>query len=335
MNERLKWMFRSFSFPRLVSTEVQISWWFALVPLVISWKYGLRLGMAYTGTLFVMMLLHEFAHVFMARWTGGTAEEIHLAPYAGLTACRPGHGAFGSIATAMAGPLVNFLFCFASFPGWYASKGLWSSLDPFNLPVRELRADHLGTDLLVLVFAVNWLIFTVNLLPAMPFDGGQIVRALLSMRIHPELVHRTTAQIGVVVALSLLIVGATVDISTMVLLGAFVLVINSIQLMHEDVGEAIDDSAYGYDFSTGYENLETTNQTATKPIRPNILQRWRERRRIRREQQERIRKLEAEQQLDSLLAKVHENGLQSLSDQEQTILRSCSELLRGRQKGDD
>lgn len=335
MNERLNWMFRSFSFPRLFSTEVQISWWFALVPLVVGWKYGLRLGLAYTGTLFVMMLLHELAHVFLTRWTGGTVDEIHLAPFTGFTNCRPGHGAFGSIATAMAGPLVNFVFCFASFPGWYASKTLWSSLDPFTLAVRELRPDHLAVDLLLLVFSVNWAIFLVNLLPAMPFDGGHIVRAIFSMRIHPELVHRTAAQLGTVVGMSLLIVGAAVDVSTMVLLGAFVLVINAVQLLHEDVGEAIEDPVYGYDFSTGYESLENMNQTTTKQSRPNLLQRWREWHRIRREQQERIRKLEAEQQLDSLLAKVHETGLQSLSDQEQTILRSCSELLRGRQKGDE
>lgn len=335
MNERLNWMFRSFSFPRILSTDVRISWWFALVPAVVGWKYGPKLALAYAGMLFVMMLLHEFAHVMMARWTGGTADGVHLVPYAGLSIFRSGHGAFGTIATAMAGPLVNFLFCFASFPGWYSSKSIATYLDPFVFPVRELRPEHLSVDLLVLLFAVNWLIFLVNLLPAIPFDGGQIVRAALTLRIHPELVHRTASQLGIVVAMTLLIVGAIEDVSTMVLFGSFVLVINAVQLAHEDMGESIDDPGFGYDFSTGFESLDSTNQTATKQSKPNMLQRWRERRRVRREQQERIRKLEAEQQLDSLLAKVHENGLQSLSDHEQTILRSCSELMRGRQKGEE
>jgi stage IV sporulation protein FB len=157
---------------------------------------------------------------------------------------------------------------------------------------------------------------------------------VLSTRIHPELVHRTALQVGLGVAVLLLVVGSWVDMSQIVLIGTFVLMINVVQLLQEEMGEAMDDSGYGYDFSAGYESLESSNPTTTRQVRPGMIQRWRERRRLRRQQQERIQRLEAEQQLDSLLAKVHENGLQSLSESEQKLLRSCSELLRGRQKDD-
>ena len=45
MNERLSWMLPSVPLGRIFSTDVRVSWWFALVPLVI-WapKYGNELG---------------------------------------------------------------------------------------------------------------------------------------------------------------------------------------------------------------------------------------------------------------------------------------------------
>jgi hypothetical protein len=51
---------------------------------------------------------------------------------------------------------------------------------------------------------------------------------------------------------------------------------------------------------------------------------------MQREQQELQQQEAVEQQLDSLLAKVHEQGLHSLSEQEKKQLRRCSELLQKR-----
>ena len=113
------------------------------------------------------------------------------------------------------------------------------------------------------------------------------------------------------------------------------LTVNIVQLFQEEMGEVMDDSTFGYDFSAGYESLEKSNPISTREVRLGLIQRWRERRRVRREQQERIRRSEAEQQLDELLAKVHEHGIESLSDQEKKLLRSCSELLQKRGKSEN
>lgn len=335
MYERLNWMFPSVPLMRMFSTDIRLSFWFGLVPLVVCPKYGLELGLVYTALLYVGVLCHEFTHVFAARATGGLVEEIHLTPLGGLPSFRSGRGTWLSVITAVAGPAFNLLVCLMTFPGWYAPKTLWQSINPFVLPIDHLNYSELGRDLCLLLFIVNWMIFLVNLLPVMPLDGGQILRSLLAARVHPELVHRTALQIGLVFAVVLLLAGVSLDLSLVVLLGTFVLMINVVQLMHEDVGEVTDDSVYGYDFPTGFDSLESSVPTTSRQTRRGLFQQWRERRRVRREQQERIRRLEAEQQLDSLLAKVHESGLHSLSDEEQYLLRSCSELLRDRQKGDD
>lgn len=334
MNERLSWMLPSVSGGRIFSTDVRVSWWFVLVPIVLCPRHGIELGLAFTILLYLSVLLHEFAHVFAARWTGGFADEIHLTPMGGIALVRPGRGAFGLGITAAAGPLVNLVICACVFPGWYAPDTLWGSLNPFVMPIQQIDSDQLGRHLALLLFTANWMPLLVNLLPVMPLDGGQILRAVLCTKMHPEVVSRQALHIGIGVAAILLFIGVAIDVSAVVLIGTFVLMMNVVQLLQEDMRESMDDSALGYDFSEGYESLEHSNPTATREAKLGLLQRWRERRRIRREQQERIRLLEAEQQLDVLLAKVHETGLQSLSEQEQKLLRNCSELLRGRKSED-
>jgi hypothetical protein len=220
------------------------------------------------------------------------------------------------------------------FPGWYAPDTLWDSLNPFVMPVSHLDTADLWRDIGLLVFTANWMPLLVNLLPVMPLDGGQILRAILSTKTHPELVHRTALNIGIAVSVVLLILGVAFDKSQVVLIGTFVLLMNVVQLFQEEIGDAMEDSSLGYDFSAGYESLERSNSTATREPKPGLLQQWRDNRRIRREQLDRLRRAEAEQQLDLLLAKVHESGLQSLSEQEQKLLRNCSELLKPRGKND-
>ena len=335
MNERLSWMLPSVFAGRIFSTDIRISWWFALVPLILCPRFGLALGITFTCLLYFSVLLHEFAHVFTARWTGGTAEEIHLTPMGGLAPVRPGNSTMSMGLTAAAGPLVNLVICLAVFPGWYARGTLWNSLNPLVLPVKELSSASLWQDLGLLLFFANWMPLLINLLPVMPLDGGQILRAILSSRIHPELVNRTALRAGLGVAVAILISGVCFDISQVVLLGTFVLIMNLLQLLQEEMGEGIDNAGLGSDFSSGYDSLERSDQSTTGQTRTGLLQRWRERRRQRREQQDRIRRLEAEQQLDSILAKVHESGLPSLSAEEQKLLNDCSELLRERSKIDE
>lgn len=332
MNERLNWMLPSVSMGRMFSTDVRVNLWFALVPLIVIPKYGMSVGLAFTSLLYVSILLHEFAHVFAARWTGGSADEIHLTPLGGLAMVRPGRGAFGMGVTAAAGPALDLAICLITFPGWYARDTLWSSLSPFELPISRLSSDELWRDLGLLLFTANWIALLVNLLPVLPLDGGQILRAILSAQIHPELVNRTAIRVGLFASLFFLAFGAIFDLTQVVLIGTFILAMNLVQLLQEETGEAMDDSVFGYDFSSGYESLERSNPVSTQEVRLGPIQRWRERRRIRREQLDRLRRVEAEQQLDTLLAKVHEQGLHSLSDQEKKLLRSCSELLQKREK---
>ena len=335
MNDRLNWMIPSYSLGRLFSTEIRVSAWFAILPLIVYPQHGLWMGLTVTAIMFVSVFLHEFGHIFAARWTGGTGDEILMTPICGLAFVQPANGHSGLAITSAAGPLVNLLICLILFPAWYAPESLPNAFNPLVLPISEVAWSNPWSDLGVLAFTLNWLLFLVNLLPVLPLDGGQILRAILSMRMDAHLVNQMALRIGLIVAMIILLLGTAFDKSQIVLLGTFVLTSNLLQLFQERMQEAMGISSLGYDFSSGYDSLERSSADATEQnVRSTVklgpIQRWRERRRMQREQQELLEQEAAEQQLDSLLAKVHEQGLHSLSEQEKKQLRSCSELLQKR-----
>ena len=336
MKERLNWMLPSVFVGRMFSTDVRISWWFGIVPLVVCPKYGLALGLMFTVLLYLSALLHEFAHVFVARWTGGTADEVHLTPIGGIAQVRPARGAFGVGITAAAGPAMNLLLCIVSFPGWYASETLPASLNPFVMPIDGLHTNspEVWRDLGLLLFIANWIGLLVNLLPVLPLDGGQILRASLLSRINPEFVNRTALNVGMFVAIVILIFGAYLDLSQVVLIGTFVLMMNVVQLFQTEINEQSDISGFDTDLSAVAESLYDSSPLESPESSLSPLDQWKERRRARREQQDLIRRTEVEQQLDELLAKVHEYGFQSLSEQEKKSLQSCSKVIRERGKSE-
>ena len=337
MSDRLSWLLLSFPLPQLGSSRIRVSWFFLLLAVVYAVRFSLALALAISGILLVSVLLHELGHVAAARLTGGSANEIHLTPLGGLAFVQPGRGTLSQVVTIASGPLANLMVCLAAFPGNYAPDVLWGVLNPLVLPLDPLGAlsgDRLVRDLGLITFAINWLLLLINVLPIVPLDGGQMVKIVLATRIHPELVNRAAFQVGSFFAGVLMLVGLFGDWSPVVFIGGILLVVNVVQLFEEQTSEMLDDSFLGYDFSEGYTSLDrSAPETSTPPeARLSPLQRWREQRRLRREQEERQQQAEAERQLDSLLAKVHEHGMASLTAREQRLLQQVSDLLRERGK---
>ncbi|MFO0918961.1 MAG: DUF6576 domain-containing protein [Planctomycetaceae bacterium] len=202
-----------------------------------------------------------------------------------------------------------------------------------RLPISAIRGDHLAADLMILAFMANWLLLLINMLPIYPFDGGQILQAALSSRYSPDLVFRGMTYTGFCTAIALMLAGVVMQWSWLIVLGAIVLVVNVIQTMQGNVQEFQDDSFMGYDFSQGYTSLERSADSVTGPAPGSGgWQEWKTRRREQREEQSRQRQLQDERQLDELLAKVHEHGMNSLTAAERRLLQRVSGNYRDRTK---
>jgi len=174
------------------------------------------------------------------------------------------------------------------------------------------------------------MLLLVNLIPAYPLDGGQVVRSLLIPRVGTAVATEISVRIAYATAL-VLAVAALFGFQHVFLLGiAFLIVVLA---MHEHYqsqsGEAPDSSFMGYDFSQGYTSLERSEQKAPEQ-RPGLFQQWLERRRADKRRRQEQQALDAEAQLDTLLAKVHEQGMGALTESEKRQLKRASERYRSR-----
>jgi Zn-dependent protease len=172
----------SISLGRVAGIRVGINWSWLVVFALITWTLasgvfpetnpglsdGTYVVMAVGAAVlfFVSLLLHELGHAVQARREGMEIEGITLWLFGGVakfTGPFPSAGAEFRI--AIAGPLVSLalgvVFVLIAVPG-----GLPESVDGV--------AAWLGyTNLVLLVF---------NMLPALPLDGGRVLRALLWRR---------------------------------------------------------------------------------------------------------------------------------------------------------
>jgi Zn-dependent protease/predicted transcriptional regulator len=164
---------------RIFGIRIGINWSWLVVLALILWTLasgifpetnpglsdGTYLAMAIVASVlfFSSLLLHELGHAVQARREGMEIEGITLWLFGGVAKFKgmfPGAGAEFRI--AIAGPLVSLGL------GLLFSSGAW--LISTNEPVDAVAAWLGYINLLLLVF---------NLLPALPLDGGRVLRSIL------------------------------------------------------------------------------------------------------------------------------------------------------------
>ena len=302
----------------------------ALVVLGIQ-RRDPQIAAAFGLCLLISVLLHELAHVFAVRLTGGTANELLLWPLGGVTRVSMSSTPAAPVATALAGPFVSLLLAAVCLLYLVRSGAGWSLLDPLRLPTVNL-ADDLGHGLFALLFFANWLLVIANLLPAPPLDGGRVLETALTSRLGSSLGPQTAFRAGMTVGFLVIVGGLIAESVWVCAIGAGLAAFNLREAMRQQLSESFDESFMGYDFSEGYTSLERSAPVETAEVRLSLFQRWMARRRQLREQRQRQKAEEAERELDFLLAKVHTYGINSLSDSERRILKRASARYKGRTK---
>lgn len=134
----------------------------------------------FLALLFGIVLIHEFGHCFGARAVGGNAENILMWPLGGLAYAHAPMTPWAQFVTVACGPLVNLVFCLVSGVILFASTRAWELLliNPFmGLAIPGSGAGWLGH--MWVFYQVNLLLLAFNLLPIYPLDGGQLFQCLL------------------------------------------------------------------------------------------------------------------------------------------------------------
>ena len=319
-------------------TNVRVSVFFPLIVLVLCFRLydpdlGVTVGLTVSGVLFLSVLLHEFGHVFAARRTGGEANEILIWPLGGLANVRTRDNVRAKVLTAFCGPAFNLAICSATAWFVYESGDIGSSFYPFTLPHLSFTTDKFA-DVMVVCFNVNWVLFAANLIPVFPLDGGRILEAILSDRMGNQNGQATYIKVGTIIAILLLIGGLMFDVTPVLFVGSIVLVLNFQESVRKQSMDDYDDSFMGYDFSAGYTSLEKEDEgSGTEAHAPaaGLMARWKERRRRSREERERETAQQIDRELDEILEKVHQSGIDSLSKRERQILDRASARYQKRE----
>lgn len=165
---------------------------------------GALFGVLLVLALFGCITLHELGHSLVARRFGAVVREIVLLPIGGVARLqREPQSPFAELVTALAGPLVNVVIALGLGIVWTARVG--AVPDPATL--GEYLARPTQNTFILWLMASNALLAVFNLVPALPMDGGRVLRALLSFFLGRARATTIAAGIGQAIALGLIGLG--------------------------------------------------------------------------------------------------------------------------------
>ena len=162
----------------IAGCDIKVNWLFVVVMVAAALSGYLTLYLL----AFALVLLHEGCHALAARAFGFSTREIELLPFGGVARID---GLFelnpnAEIGIAAAGPACNLILLMAAL-----------AVDRV-LPIPAVHKQ--------LFIDANLGLAALNLLPALPLDGGRILRGVLSKHFDPVKVTRGCAVSGIVVS---------------------------------------------------------------------------------------------------------------------------------------
>lgn len=172
-------VFSGSSFPNSVTEDFMIKFVFGTVSILFF---------------FASLILHEFAHVYIAKKEGIKIQDIQMYPFGGVVRFRREPDTpQAEFLIAVAGPIASFLIAFLFL-------GLWTA--------TANPTGNLLNPLFYILFFLNLLLAIFNLFPGYPLDGGMILRAFLRQR-GTDLNDATilTGKFGLIIAVVLFILG--------------------------------------------------------------------------------------------------------------------------------
>ena len=172
--------------------------WSLLVAVgLFGWRAGsLAVGVVVAVLLFASVLLHEIGHAMVARHFRLAISGIDLHLFGGTAKmAEPPKSPREEMLVAIAGPVVSLILGLAAVAGLQVTPSWAPALSPI---VRFLAS-------------ANLMLLGFNLLPALPMDGGRVLRGLLASRLGFVTGTQRAVTVGVVVAVGLGIAGAFGD----------------------------------------------------------------------------------------------------------------------------
>jgi Zn-dependent protease/predicted transcriptional regulator len=227
------------------SIEIRIHFTFLLLLVFELWteadRSGLRVApraLMLTGLVLLAVLLHELGHIWISGRMGLPIKGILLFPIGGLAMVDPTvhEESFRNLRRetriALAGPLVNAFLA-------AITAAVLLGRDPHSLRLPpQVTVANLG----ISFFWINACLFALNLLPALPLDGGRVLRTLLAQSMEFRKATRRAVTAGYVTAGVLMLAGAAQNMQWLMAIGFFIFMAAQVQertIMFQSVVDAV------------------------------------------------------------------------------------------------
>lgn len=191
---------------QILGVQIRLHWSFLALVALVVWMSAAKgaasvaAGLAWIAAIFGSVLVHEVAHCVVARRRGAVVEDILLTPLGGLSRLHEmPEGPNDELAVAIVGPLTSFgLAVVAVALGLAIGAHLW----PPTLFAGSWFAR---------LAWLNVLLGGFNLLPALPMDGGRVLRAVLARHHDRGAATRMAATVARYLAFFMIVAGFTID----------------------------------------------------------------------------------------------------------------------------
>jgi Zn-dependent protease len=212
----MKW---SINAGRIFGIKLRIHVTFFLLLLIVFSsalsEQGLKvavLSSLFICAIFACVVIHEVGHSLIARRFGRVPSSITLLPIGGVAAIdrmptRPTQ----EIAISLVGPLINLVIAGLLYLLFGRQTGAAVPRSP--LSSADVFVSHLiGANIVLAVF---------NLTPALPMDGGRVLRGLLALKMGHLRATLLAATVGKVIAVLFILLGLRYNF-WLVLIGFFI-----------------------------------------------------------------------------------------------------------------
>ncbi len=176
-------------------------------------------------------------------------------------------------------------------------------------------------------FWLSWILLLLNMIPAFPLDGGQLLQGFVWGRRDFRTGVTVAAYTGYVCSALMLIASISANESMLMGLGLFMLFSCALKLRSLDSEEG----AFGYDFSAGYTSLDPDEESPKpKPKKLNFVKRWLKARTAKRLRYEAAQRQQDDERMDQLLEKIARGGKNALTDDERRFMERVSARFRNK-----
>ncbi len=224
-----------------IDINVHLSFLLVIVLGAMQWgSFGVEgavFGAVLTLLTFASVTLHELGHSLVAQAFGIPVKDITLYPIGGVARLgkRP-KTAGQELLIALAGPAVNVVLVFV-----LGALGAWAfGLEAMQHALQLGRTeDPTVVTLLATLVLSNAVLAVFNMIPALPMDGGRVLRAVLSWFMGAQQATRVSAFIARVLAVGLFALGVFYN-PMLTLIAVFVFVGAGQEVQEQKISRILD-----------------------------------------------------------------------------------------------